>query len=92
MHGNLNQFYQISINMLNVQPEGKELWTTYTPHTEMHTMSRPGRRERFMSLFWFGQGVIWVGSLCSMFYDFVFLCVWPCVVLNQKQLSIVVSD
>ena len=53
-------------------------------------VSRPDRRERFMSLFWFGQGVIWVGSL--MFYDFLFLCVWPGVVLNQRQLSIVDSD
>ena len=25
MQGNLNQFYQISINMLNVQPEGKKI-------------------------------------------------------------------
>ena len=24
MRGNLNQFYQISINMLNVHPEGKQ--------------------------------------------------------------------
>jgi hypothetical protein len=24
--------------MLNVQPEEKELWTTYTPHTEVNTM------------------------------------------------------
>jgi endonuclease/exonuclease/phosphatase family metal-dependent hydrolase len=35
--GKLNQFCQISISMLNVQPEGKELWTTYIPHTETHT-------------------------------------------------------
>ena len=41
-------------------------------------------------LFWFGQGAIWVGSLRSMFYDFLFLCVWPGVVLGQRQLSIVV--
>ena len=55
-------------------------------------LSRPDLREHFMSLFWFGQGVIWVGSLCSMFFDFLFLCVWPGVVLNQRQLSTVVSD
>ena len=29
----LPHFYQ----QLNVQPEGKELWTTCTPHTEIHT-------------------------------------------------------
>ena len=44
-----------------------------------------------MSLFWFGQGVIWVGIL------FCFLCFfismfWPGMVLNQGQLSIVASD
>ena len=48
--------------------------------------------ELFMSPFWFGQGVIWVGILCSLFYVFVVLCFWPGMVLNQGQLSIVVSD
>jgi hypothetical protein len=27
-----------------------------------------------------------------MFYDFLFFYVWPGMVLNQRQLSIVVSD
>ena len=45
-----------------------------------------------MYLFWFGQGVIWVGILCSFFYVLVFLCFWPGMVLNQGQLSTVVSD
>ena len=54
-------------------------------------MSRPDRRKLFMSLFWFDQGVIWVGILCpfSMFCISLF---WPGMVLNQEQLSIVVSD
>jgi hypothetical protein len=34
-------------------------------------MSRPDLRQLFMSPFWFGQGVIWVGILCSFFYFFV---------------------
>ena len=32
-----------------------------------------------------------VGSLCPFFYV-VFLCVWPSMVLNQRQVSFVVSD
>jgi hypothetical protein len=35
-------------------------------------VSRPDLRELFMSLSWFGQGVIWVGSLCSAFYVLYF--------------------
>ena len=50
-------------------------------------MSHPDLREPFYVSIWFGQGVIWVGILCV-----VFLCVWPSVVPNQRQLSIVVSD
>ena len=46
-----------------------------------------------MSLFWFGQGVSWGGHFYVLcFYDFLSLCFWPGVVLNQGQLSIVVSD
>jgi hypothetical protein len=52
-------------------------------------MSRPGHREAFYSLFWLGQGVTRVFILCHFFYVFLFLCVWPGVVLNQRQLSIV---
>ena len=50
-------------------------------------LSRPDLREPFYVSIWFGQGVIWVGILCV-----VFLCVWPSVVPNQRQLSIIVSD
>jgi hypothetical protein len=36
---------------------------------------------------------VWSGcDLGWAFYVFVFLCFWPGVVLNQGQLSIVVSD
>ena len=43
-----------------------------------------------MSLFYYGQGVSWVGCLCSVYY--VVFCVWPGLVLNQRQVSLVVSD
>jgi hypothetical protein len=46
----------------------------------------------FMSLFWIGQGVIWVGILCSFFLCFCISLFRPGMVLNQGQLSIVVSD
>jgi hypothetical protein len=49
-------------------------------------LSRPDLREPFYVCMCFGPGVICVGILCL-----VFLCVWPSVVLNQRQLSIVVS-
>ena len=46
-----------------------------------------------MSLFGFGHGVIWVGILCSFLNVFVFPCFGRVgKVLNQGQLSIVVSD
>ena len=51
-------------------------------------LSRPG----FYSLFQLGQGDTRVGILVSFFLCFLFLCVWLGVVLNQRQLSIVVSD
>jgi hypothetical protein len=47
----------------------------------------PWPREPFYVSIWFGQGVIWVGILGS-----IFLCFWLSVVPNQRQLSIVVSD
>jgi hypothetical protein len=44
-----------------------------------------------MSLFWFGPSVSWGGHFYVLcFYDFLFLCFGQ--VLNQGQLSIVVSD
>jgi hypothetical protein len=49
-------------------------------------VSHPDLREPFDVSIWFDQGVIWVGILCVLF-----LCVWPSVVPNQRQLSIVVS-
>ena len=42
------------------------------PGTIRTVMSRPDLRELFMSLFRFGQGVIWVGILCSFFYVLYF--------------------
>ena len=49
-------------------------------------VSRPDLREPFYFSIWLGQGVIWGGHsvLFSMF--------WLGMVLNQGQLSIVVSD
>ena len=43
MQGNLNQFYQISINMLNVQPEGKKILDhLYSTHRDAHkALPRP---------------------------------------------------
>jgi hypothetical protein len=52
-------------------------------------LSRPDLSSFYMSLFYFGQGVSWGGH--SMFC-FLFLCVWPGMVPNQRQLAIVVSD
>ena len=40
-----------------------------------------------MSLFWFGQGVSWGGHSMFCVLCFLFLCVWPGVVLNQRLLS-----
>ena len=43
MQGNLNQFYQISINMLNVQPEGKKILDhLYSTHRDVYkVLPRP---------------------------------------------------
>ena len=46
----------------------------------------------FMSLFWFGEGVSWGGQSMFCVLCFLFLCGSPGMVLNQGQLSIVVSD
>ena len=58
----------------------------------LQNLSRPGHREAFYSLLWLDQVVTRVGMLCSFFYVFVFLCLWPGMVPNQRQLSIIVSD
>jgi hypothetical protein len=59
-------------------------------------MSHPDLSSFFMSLFWFGQSVSWGGHSMLFILCFilcvVFLCVWPGMVPNQRQLSIVVSD
>ena len=55
-------------------------------------MSRPDLSSFFMSLFRFGQGVSWGGHSVFCSLGFVFLCVWPGMVPNQRQLAIVVSD
>jgi hypothetical protein len=54
-------------------------------------LSRPDLSSFVMFLVYVGQGVSWGGHSmrCS---SFGFLCVWPGMVLNQRQLSIVVSD
>ena len=51
-------------------------------------VSCPDLRDPFYVsiLVWSGRELGWA------FYVFLFLCVWPGVVLNQRQLSIVVSD
>ena len=40
----------------------------------------------------YGQGVSWVGSLCLFFYVLVISMFRPSMVLNQRQVSLVVSD
>ena len=55
-------------------------------------MSRPDLRELCMSLFWFGQGVIWGGHSMFLFLCFCISLFWPGMALNQGQLTIVVSD
>ena len=55
-------------------------------------VSRPDRRELFMSLFLVWSGCDLGGHSMFMFLCFLFLCVRPGMVLNQGQLSIVVSN
>ena len=52
-------------------------------------VSCPDFRDPLYVSIWFGQGVIW--GVYSMFYHLYFY-VWPGRVINQGQLSIVVSD
>jgi hypothetical protein len=56
-------------------------------------LSRPDLRETFYVSIWFGQGVIWVGILCSVvFYVFVFLCfgqVWFSIRDSCLSLSLI---
>ena len=40
----------------------------------------------------YGQGVSWVGSLCLFFYDLGICMFRPSMVLNQRLVSLVVSD
>ena len=40
----------------------------------MIPLSRSDLSSFVMSLFYYGQGVSWVGCLCTFFYDLVFLC------------------
>jgi hypothetical protein len=58
----------------------------------MKPLSHPGRRELFMSLFLVWSGCDLGGHSMFMFLCFLFLCAWSGMVLNQGQLSIVVSD
>jgi hypothetical protein len=54
-------------------------------------MSRPDLRSFYVSiLVWSGCDL--GGHSMFKFLCFLFLCVWPGMVLNQGQLSIVVSD
>jgi hypothetical protein len=63
---------------------------------QIDLLSRSDLSSFFMSLFWFGQGVSWGGHSMLFILCFVlcvvFLCVYPDMVPNQRQLSIVVSD
>ena len=54
-------------------------------------LSHPDLRELFMSLFWFGQGVICGWAFYVIFYMFCISLFWQGMVLNQEQLT-VVSD
>ena len=55
-------------------------------------LSRPDLREPFYVSIWFGQGVIWGGHSIFCFLGLCISMFWPGMVLNQGQLSIVVSD
>uniref|UniRef100_A0A8C7PPF0 ZP domain-containing protein n=1 Tax=Oncorhynchus mykiss TaxID=8022 RepID=A0A8C7PPF0_ONCMY len=58
---------------------------------ESKTISSPLITIRAESIY--GQGVSWVGSLCLFVLCFgAFLCFRPSMVLNQRQVSLVVSD
>ena len=57
-----------------------------------HCMSHPDLREPFYVSIWFGQGGIW-GEHPMFFISMICVSMfWPGMVLNQGQLSIVVSD
>ena len=55
-------------------------------------MSRPDHREPFNVSIWFGQGVVWGGHSMFSFSLILYFYVLAGMVLNQRQLSIVVSD
>ena len=55
-------------------------------------LSRPDLRETVNFSIWLGQGVMWGGHSMFCFLCFFISMFWPGMVLNQGQLSIVVSD
>jgi hypothetical protein len=55
-------------------------------------MSRPDLREMFYFSIWLGQGVMWGGHSIFCFLGFFISMFLLGMVLNQGQLSIVVSD
>ena len=55
-------------------------------------LSHPDLRDPFMPLFCFGQGVSWGGHSMFCVSMIFYFYVLPGMVLNQGQLSIVVSD
>ena len=55
-------------------------------------VSRLDRREPFKVSIWFGRGVIWGGHSMLCFLWFCVSMFWPGMIINQGQLSIVVSD
>ena len=57
-----------------------------------NAVSRPDLREPFYFSIWLGQGVMWGGHSIFCFLGFFISMFWPGMVLNQGQLSIVVSD
>ena len=55
-------------------------------------LSGPDLREPFYFSIWLGQGVMWGGHSMFCFLCFFISMFWPGMVVNQGQLSIVVSD
>ena len=52
MQGNLNQFYQISINMLNAQPDGKNILDQlYSTHRDAYKALPPFAKSDHNSIF-----------------------------------------
>ena len=55
-------------------------------------LSRPDLREPFDFSIWLGQGVMWGGHSMFCFLCFFISMFWLGMVLNQGQVSTVVSD